>query len=225
MGRNQEKRLTGFFSGKHWGRNILLIIGLTGGIASGKSTVSSMFREHGVPVICADELAHEAVLPGSPALDEIRELFGDDVFDECGELDRLALGAKVFADHRLKKKLEDIVHPVVERGKNELLEKYSSQSHPMAVVDVPLLFEAGWNHEVDVIVVVYVGRDLQVSRLVQRNGLSEREAQARLDSQWSLDDKKKKAHLVIDNSGSMENTRTRFEQALETLKSMASSRA
>lgn len=202
----------------------MLIIGLTGGIASGKSTVSSMFREHGVPVICADELAHEAVSSGSPALVKIRELFGDDVFDEHGELDRLALGAKVFADHKLKKKLEDIIHPVVEHGKNRLLERYSAQGHPMVVVDVPLLFEAGWNDEVDVIVVVYVGKDLQVSRLVRRNGLSESEAQARLDSQWSLDDKRKKAHLVIDNSGSLDDTRSRFEQALETLKSMASSR-
>ena len=94
----------------------------------------------------------------------------------------------------------------------------------MVVVDVPLLFEAGWNDEVDGIVVVYVGKDLQVSRLVRRNGLSESEAQARLDSQWSLDDKRKKAHLVIDNSGSLDDTRSRFEQALETLKSMASSR-
>ncbi len=204
---------------------ILLIIGLTGGIASGKSTVSSMFREHGVPVICADELAHEAVSPGSPALDEIRKVFGDDVFDESGRLDRLALGSKVFADHRLKKELEDIVHPVVEHGKKELLKRYSDQGHSMAVVDVPLLFEAEWDNKVDVIVVVYINRGLQVSRLVSRNGLSEREAQARLDSQWSIDEKKRKAHLIIDNSDSLETTRARFEQTLEKLKSMASSQA
>ena len=198
-----------------------MIVGLTGGIASGKSTVSSMFREHGVPVICADELAHLAVSPGSPALEKIRELFGADVFDKNGELDRMALGARVFGDKSLKKELEAIVHPVVEQRKNELLEIYSAQGHPMVVLDVPLLFEAEWDGQVDVILVVYTGRDLQASRLVARNGLSDLEAQARLDSQMPIEEKKKRAHLIIDNSDSLETTRERFEQALDKLRSMA----
>ena len=198
-----------------------MIVGLTGGIASGKSTVSAMFREHGVPVICADELAHSAVAHGSPALEKIRKLFGDDVFYENGELDRMALGARVFGDRKLKKELENIVHPVVEQRKNELLETYSAQGHPMVVLDVPLLFEAKWDQEVDVIVVVYAGRDLQASRLVARNGLSETEARARLDSQLPIEEKKKKAHLVIDNSDSLETTCERFKHALDKLRSMA----
>lgn len=206
---------------KHLDGRALMIVGLTGGIASGKSTVSSMFREHGVPVICADELAHSAVAPGSPALEKIRKLFGDDVFYENGELDRMALGARVFGDGKLKKELENIVHPVVEQRKNELLETYSAQGHPMVVLDVPLLFEAKWDQQVDVIVVVYAGRDLQASRLVARNGLSETEARARLDSQLPIEEKKKKAHLVIDNSDSLETTRERFENALDKLRSMA----
>lgn len=202
-----------------------MIVGLTGGIASGKSTVSAMFREHGVPVICADELAHSAVAAGSHALEKIRKLFGDDVFDENGELDRMALGARVFGDRKLKKELENIVHPLVEQQKNELLETYSAQGHPMVVLDVPLLFEAKWDQQVDVIVVVYAGRDLQASRLVARNGLSETEARARLDSQLPIEEKKKKAHLIIDNSDSLDTTRERFEHALDKLRSMAPANA
>ena len=205
--------------------SVLITIGLTGGIASGKSTVSSMFREHGIPVICADELAHEAVAPRAPALKKIMELFGQDVFDNNGHLDRDALASRVFSNHGLRKNLEEIIHPFVGQKKDELLDGYRREGHPMVVVDVPLLFEAGWDKEVDVILVVYVCRDVQISRLVSRNGLSDEQAKARLDSQWSIEDKKQKAHIVIDNSGSMEDTRIRFTHALEELRSIALSRA
>lgn len=182
-----------------------------------------MFREHGIPVICADELAHEAVACDSPALEKIRDIFGPDVFDENGELDRAALGSRVFSDPGLRKELEKVVHPVVEQKKDDLLEYYSGQGHLMAVLDVPLLFEANWDEKVDVILVVYVSRDIQAARLVSRNGLSDEETMARLNSQWSIEDKKKKAHILIDNSGSIDDTRVRFAQALEELRSMASS--
>lgn len=197
----------------------MITVGLTGGIASGKSTVSSMFKEHSIPVICADELAHEAVKKGSPALKKIREIFGDDVFQEDGELDRMALGSKVFADHTLKKKLEGIVHPYVEQKKDEFLAKCAAQGHPVVVIDVPLLFETGWNNNVDVVVVVYVNKELQIKRLMERNGVSLEQATARLDSQWPIEDKKEQADVVIDNSGPLEETRLRFEKALEEIKS------
>lgn len=199
----------------------MITVGLTGGIASGKTTVSSMFKELGIPVICADELAHDAVKAGSQALRKIREVFGDEVFDPRGELDRLKLGARVFGNPLLKKQLEQIIHPAVARNQQELLDHYVRQGHPIVVVDVPLLFEAEWDKAVDVILVVYVSRDLQTERLVQRNGLSAEEAQARLNSQWSIEDKKDKAHIVIDNSGSIEETRKRFKQVLDELRAMA----
>jgi dephospho-CoA kinase len=182
-----------------------------------------MFRELGIPVICADELAHDAVKTGSPALREIREVFGDEVFDQYGELDRLKLGSRVFGNPLLKKQLEQIIHPAVALKKQELLDYYVRQGHPIVVIDVPLLFEAEWDKAVDVILVVYVSRDLQAERLVQRNGLSAEEAQARLNSQWSIEDKKDKAHMVIDNSGSIEETRIRFKQVIDELRAMAPS--
>ena len=201
----------------------MITVGLTGGIASGKTTVSAMFKELGIPVICADELAHDAVKTGSPALREIREVFGDEVFDQYGELDRLKLGSRVFGNPLLKKQLEQIIHPAVALKKQELLDYYVRQGHPIVVIDVPLLFEAEWDKAVDVILVVYVSRDLQAERLVQRNGLSAEEAQARLNSQWSIEDKKDKAHMVIDNSGSIEETRIRFRQVIDELRAMAPS--
>ncbi len=195
----------------------MITVGLTGGIASGKSTVSSMFRESGIPVICADELAHEAVSPGSPALEKIMEVFGSDVLDPEGNLNRAVLGSKVFTDSNLKKQLEQIIHPVVARRKEELLRDYERQGHRIVVVDVPLLFEANWENTVDVVLVVYVNRDVQGERLMRRNGLSVEEVSARLNSQWPIEDKRKKAHIVIDNSLSIEDTRTRFRQVLAEL--------
>lgn len=195
----------------------MITVGLTGGIASGKSTVSSMFRESGIPVICADELAHEAVSPGSPALEKIMEVFGSDVLDPEGNLNRAVLGSKVFTDSNLKKRLEQIIHPVVARRKEELLRDYERQGHRIVVVDVPLLFEANWENTVDVVLVVYVNRDVQGERLMRRNGLSVEEVSARLNSQWPIEDKRKKAHIVIDNSLSIEDTRTRFRQVLAEL--------
>ncbi len=195
----------------------MITVGLTGGIASGKSTVSSMFRESGIPVICADELAHEAVSPGSPALEKIMEVFGSDVLDPDGNLNRAVLGSKVFTDSNLKKQLEQIIHPVVARRKEELLRDYERQGHRIVVVDVPLLFEANWENTVDVVLVVYVNRDVQGERLMRRNGLSVEEVSARLNSQWPIEDKRKKAHIVIDNSLSIEDTRTRFRQVLAEL--------
>lgn len=197
----------------------MITVGLTGGIASGKSTVSAMFREHGIPVICADELAHEAVKLGSPALLKIRQIFGNDVFDLNGDLDRTALGSKVFGNHELKTQLEHIIHPVVARKKDELLEHYAGLGHSIVVVDVPLLYETGWDKTVDVVVVVYVKRDLQEQRLVARNGLTPDEAAARLNSQLSIEEKKNRAHILIDNSGSIDETRSRLAQVVEELKS------
>jgi dephospho-CoA kinase len=199
----------------------MLVAGLTGGIASGKSTVSQLFEQSGVPVICADELAHEAVKPGSPALDEIREVFGDDTIDHEGNLDRAAMARLVFHDPGLRKKLESIIHPRVSEGKMRRLKELERQGHSVALVDVPLLYETGWDKDFDLVIVVHVPRDVQLTRLVQRDKMAPEDALARLESQMPIDEKRDRADRVIDNSGSLEQTRQQVEALVLRLRAMA----
>lgn len=198
----------------------MLVVGLTGGIASGKSTVSRLFEELGVPVICADELAHEAVKPGSPALDEIRRSFGAETIDAEGRLDRAAMARLVFHDPSLRKKLESIIHPRVFEGKNRLLDEFERQGHSVAVVDVPLLYESGWDREFDLVIVVHVPRQVQEQRVVERDKMLPEDARARLDAQMPIDEKRDRADHVIDNSGSMESTSEQVVTILRTLQQM-----
>ncbi|MFH1115614.1 MAG: dephospho-CoA kinase [Pseudomonadota bacterium] len=199
----------------------MLVVGLTGGIASGKSTVSSLLQQMGVPVICADELAHEAVKPGAPALEEIRREFGDETIDEEGNLDRAAMARLVFHDPALRRKLESIIHPRVSEGKNKRLAVFRGQGHDVAVVDVPLLYESGWEKAFDLVVVVYVTRDVQERRLVERDGMSLDEAHARLEAQMPIDEKRDRADKLVDNTGSLQRTREQVESLLKELRIMA----
>jgi dephospho-CoA kinase len=195
----------------------MLVVGLTGGIASGKTTVSRMFEEAGVPVICADELSREAVAPGSPGLEEIRRLFGDEMIDDQGGLDRPRMAQVVFQDEAKRRLLESIIHPRVEDGKNRRIKELESQGHRMVVVDVPLLYESGWDRHCDMVLVVYVSGETQMDRLVSRDGIADLDARARLDSQIPIDDKRRRADRVIDNSGSIEHTREQVKRVLEEL--------
>ena len=203
----------------------MLVVGLTGGIASGKSTVSNLFQQLGVPVICADELAHEAVKAGSPALEEIRREFGDDSIDEEGNLDRAAMARLVFHDPALRKKLESIIHPRVAEGRDSLLEAFSLQGHTVVVVDVPLLYESGWEKEFDLVIVVHVPRSTQEQRLVDRDGMTREEARARLDAQMPIDEKRQRADKIVDNAGSLNGTREQVESILNELRVMADRKA
>lgn len=195
----------------------MLVVGLTGGIASGKSTVSGLFQQLGVPVICADELAHEAVKPGAPALEEIRREFGDESIDEKGNLDRAAMAALVFHDPSLRKKLESIIHPRVSEGKNRRLEEFRRRGYAVVVVDVPLLYESGWEKEFDLVVVVHVPRHVQEQRLVDRDGMTHEDARARLDAQMPIEDKRARADRVVDNTGSVPYTREQVVAILREL--------
>jgi len=183
------------------------LVGLTGGIASGKSTVSRQLRALGCEVIDADQLAREVVAPGEPAWQAILEAFGREVVHPGGALDRKRLGAIVFADPAARQRLEAIVHPAVHARRQARLRAVTDHAFDgLVVLDTPLLVEVGGAAEVDRLVVVYADRADQLARLRARDGLDGAEAERRLASQMPLADKVRLAHYVIDNSGSPEET-------------------
>lgn len=190
----------------------IYVIGLTGGIASGKSTVSETLREFGARIIDADTITREIQSPGSDALREIREMFGDRVIAPDGTLIRRELGRIVFSSEKARNTLNSIIHPrVIDRTKEILRDLSESAPRegpvPIAVVDAPLLLEAGVDAVVDEVWVVALPREQQAERLMKREGYSREEAFSRIDSQMPLEEKEKRADYVIDNSGTPEETR------------------
>ncbi len=191
----------------------MLLIGLTGSIASGKSTVSRFLRELGAPVVDADAIVHELQAPGSPLLEQIAAAFGPEIIREDGSLDRAALGGIVFRDPERRKALEAIVHPAVRQRMWAEVERLRSEGRPAVVLDIPLLFESGWDRTVDQVWVVYVDRQTQVARLMARDGLSRGEAERRIAAQMDLEAKRERADVVIDNRGTEAATRDQVRQA------------
>ena len=184
-----------------------LLVGLTGSIATGKSTVSRMFAHLGARVIDADLLAREVVMPGQPAYLRIVEEFGPGVVQEAGALDRKALGAIVFADPARRKRLEEITHPAIGARQQRILSVLDEEAFEGAVIwDAALLFEGGGAARMDRVVVVYADPETERRRLMERDGLSEAEARARIASQMPIAEKAKLAHHVIDNSGARAET-------------------
>jgi dephospho-CoA kinase len=190
-------------------------IGLTGGIASGKSTVSAMMRELGLPVIDADEAARAVVEPGEEAYRQIVATFGPDILQMNGEIDRAKLGAIVFNNEQERKKLNAIVHPAVRRKMLAEKEELIRSGAKTVVLDIPLLFESGLTDWVDKVLVVYVDDDVQLRRLMARNSFTEEEAIARIRAQWPLEEKVKRADAVIDNNGTVEQTRRQLLSILQ----------
>jgi len=184
----------------------MMRIGLTGGIACGKSTVSNMFRERGALIIDADVIAREVVEPGKEAWQKIIECFGREILLENQEIDRAKLGSIVFTDEKARQQLNAIVHPAVRKRMNELALAGEAAGKPLIIFDIPLLFESKLEHLVEKIIVVYCPEEKQLERLMKRNGFSEIEAMNRIKSQISIEEKKKKGDFVIDNSGSIEET-------------------
>ncbi len=183
-------------------------IGLTGGIATGKSTVSQMLTELGAVVIDADRLAREVVRQGCPAWQDIVAWFGRDVLLPNGEIDRAKLGQVIFSDSTARVKLNEFTHPRVIARMNSMLSDMAEQGHAEPVVlDVPLLIEANMAESVDEVWLVVANPNVQLERLMRRNRLSEAEARARILAQMPLAEKRSYAHRIIDNSGSMEDTR------------------
>lgn len=189
------------------GESDLIVAGLTGNIASGKSTVADFLRRSGALIIDADQIAHDVVAPGRPALAEIRRHFGEDILTPEGVLDREKLGRMVFEDPDARRRLEAIVHPRVSAEIDRQMADIE-EHHPDAVVimDIPLLFETGRTEGLTDIIVVYTPEPIQLERLIQRNGLSPAEAKARMASQMPLKKKVARATIVIDNSGCLAET-------------------
>ncbi len=200
----------------------LFVVGLTGGIASGKSTVSAMLAEAGIPVTDADRLAREVVEPGQPAYREVVAAFGPSAVGPDGRLDRRRLGDLVFADPAARARLESIVHPRVFEAERAVLAGIARERPgSIAVVDAALLIESGNHQWMDAAVLVSAPRDVQIERLVARDGLSRAEAEARLAAQWPLDAKRAYADFEIDNGGSFEATRAQVTRLLAALRARA----
>ena len=195
-----------------------LRVGLTGGIASGKSTVAEMLRQLGAVVIDTDQIAREVVQPGSPALQSLRERYGESILDDDGSLRREQLGEIVFASPAEKEWLEQLLHPLIKARADELAQQASEQGTAVVVFDVPLLLESGWDKNVDQVWVVHVPPAVQRQRLTLRDGFSESAVSARLAAQWPIDKKAQQADLVIDNAGTLDQTRRQVETAWQAVR-------
>ena len=187
------------------------VIGLTGGIATGKSSVARFFTELGIPVIDADQLARDAVLPGSPALEQIITLLGREVLTRDGELDRKRLGGLIFSDPGKRRQLEGILHPEIRKMAEERIAQAAAAGHQRLIYMAPLLIEAGATERVDDIWVVTVRPEIQLERLMQRDSINREQAQRMIDSQMPLSEKERYGSVVIDNSGTEAETRMVLE--------------
>jgi dephospho-CoA kinase len=190
------------------------VIGLTGGIAAGKSTVSQALRDAGAEVIDADQVGHQAYRAGTETHAALVAAFGDGILAESGEIDRRALGAIVFADPAQRLRLQEIVWPRMKEMMRGQLDELRAAGADLAVVEAAVLFEAGWQDLMDEIWVVQVPPEIARERLVARNGLSPEDADARIRAQLTNEERASHADVIIDNSGTVEQAQERVTAAL-----------
>ena len=195
----------------------MIKIGLTGGIASGKSVVTQYLRDMGAPVFDADAASRRAVAKGAPGLQQVLQVLGPEFATPDGNLDRPRVAAKVFHDQAARKKLEAVIHKIVWQEATAFMKQASAQGSRVVFLDVPLLIECGWQDQVDQVWLVSLPREEQVRRAMLRDGTSAAQVEARIGTQLSLEAKKKFADLVIDNSGSLGNTKKQVAAAWEKL--------
>ena len=193
------------------------IIGLTGGIASGKSTVARFFRDREVPVIDADILGHRTYEPGSETHAAVVAAFGPELVAQDGSIDRKVLGGKVFGRPDELRRLTDIVWPGIRKLAGEAFSELETAGNRLCVLEAAVLFEAGWEDLVDEIWVVVVDPDIAVRRLSDRNGLDEPAARARIASQLSNAERIARSHTVIENNGTLDDLERRIDQAWDEL--------
>jgi dephospho-CoA kinase len=193
---------------------------LTGGIASGKSTVAKMFAELGAVVLDADQLARAAVRVGSPCWQRLKDFLGDAFFAADGELDRRKLRLHIIADDNSRAEVNRILHPAIMATMEQQFQ-HSRKLHPHqpVIFDVPLLFEARMAHHFDTIILAYVPAEVQVERLMARDGISRQEAEQSLTMQLPIEQKKQWAHKIVDNTGDLENTRQQVVSIWQELSS------
>jgi dephospho-CoA kinase len=197
----------------------MLRVGLTGGIATGKTTVASMLRERDVPVLDADPLGHALLEPGQAAYEEVVAAFGKHILDGYGNVNRAKLGALIFADAEKRARLNQILHPRILDVVQKWFAALDEPDGPaFAVVEAALLVEANYTSNLDKLIVCWCRPEQQMERLLQR-GLSEHEAHQRIAAQMPLDQKRTRADVVIDCSGSFEETERQVDQAVELLRS------
>ena len=198
----------------------MYIIGLTGSIASGKSTVSTILAECGAPIIDADKIARAIAKKGEEGWQGIVSTFGEGVLLLDGELDRMKVGEMIFHDEKKRAMLDAIMHPIIlARIESEIVAR-EKEGYKVAILDIPLLLELGWQDKVDAVWLVAVSPEVQKTRLMFRNQLTEEQALARIASQMSIAVKRKYADIVIENDGTIEETQTSVREHWQKLMSM-----
>ncbi len=195
----------------------MLFVGLTGGISSGKSTISSWFLQKGIVVLDADQIVKNLQRPNSPLVLKLAEEFGASIVNENGELARDVLGKIIFYDYEAKERLNAMIHPLVKAKVEEEIERLKKAGEGLVVLDIPLLFESRFEALVDRTVVVYVSPDVQLQRLMKRDQIDREYALAKMNSQMSLDEKRARADYVLINDGTMGQLREQFDHLFEVL--------
>ena len=202
---------------------MVLIVGLTGGIVGGKSTVASMFKDLGAKIVDADKLGHSVILPNKPAWKKIIKIFGKDILQNDLTIDRKKLGKIVFTNQTLLKKLNEITHPEITKMIKKEIDSAKNNTHnqeKVLIIDAALIYEAKMDRFMDKIIVVYIDKDEQIKRLIKRNNLSKDEALQRVRSQIPMEEKAKIADYVIDNSSSLDKTKEQVEKIWQELMSL-----
>ncbi len=199
----------------------MLKIGLTGGIASGKSTVTQWFLDQGVKVLDADKIVRDLQQPNTVLLKQLAQTFGADVIEDNGHLNRALLGRLIFGNEEAKQKLNDIMKPLIYQKLVEGIEEAKRAEEVMVVLDMPLLYEFEFEHLVDTVVVVHVSRPTQIKRLMQRDQIEESYAESKINSQMSLDEKRSRGDFVLNNEGSINELKAQFETLYAHLKEIA----
>lgn len=193
----------------------MIVIGLTGGIGSGKSTVSDYLREKNFYIIDADRMAHEMTQKGSQCLDHLVKAFGEEILTDTGELNRKKLGAIVFDNKEKKERLEELTtHVIVKNIEDEVSQLRKSEKYDIIFLDVPLLFETGMNRICDAVALVTADEDVRIERVVQRDGISPEQVKLRINNQMSTEEKTKGSTDIIDNSKGKEELYHNIEQLL-----------
>jgi dephospho-CoA kinase len=195
-----------------------MIIGLTGGIGTGKSTVSAMLKAKGIMVIDSDQIAREVVEPGSKALAQIVAHFGQEVLLPDGRLNRKALGVRVFGNEEERKRLMEITHPAIFAETEKRISEAKKNGEALIVLDSPLLIETGRYKQTDLVVLVYADEETQLQRIMSRDNLTEEEARYRINAQMPIDEKRQYADIIIDNRGTIEELEVQVAQLLNRLR-------
>jgi len=194
-----------------------LIVGLTGGIVGGKSTVASMFRDLGAKIIDADKLGHSVIFPNKPAWKKIVKIFGKDILQNDLTINREKLGKIVFTNQTFLKKLNEVTHPEITKMIKKEIDSATNNQEKVLIIDAALIYEAKIDRLMDKIIVVYIDKDEQIKRLIKRNNFSRDEALQRVRSQIPMKEKAKMADYVIDNSNSLSKTREQVEKIWQSL--------